>query len=198
MKKRGFTIVELMMVIGIIGVLMGVVTTAASSSVRQARIRRASTLCSLVQSGLATYYAQHDKWPVEPSTMGENSDSDTHELSATEVRQSVLELVKEAKKGNPPMDISGLFVSRSDKEPEPISCQCTGSSHSKYVPAKGAYGLDFMSAIRGTRKSSKKMTTGEMNFGYPHPDNGMFMRFRMVYSIPADSITVEQWHWPSN
>ena len=45
MKKKGFTIVELLMVISIIGILLGIVTTAASSSIKSARSRRADACC---------------------------------------------------------------------------------------------------------------------------------------------------------
>ena len=39
-RTAGFTIVEMLMVIGILAVLMGIVTTAASAAIRQARERR--------------------------------------------------------------------------------------------------------------------------------------------------------------
>ena len=181
MMKRGFTIVELMMVVGIIAVLMGIVTTAASSSVKMSRSRKADALCALVQTGLATYYAQKDKWPITFSGTRTNSegtdggsDNDRVELTPSEVRQCVLALVNEAKQGNPMMDISGLFVSRSQGE------RNTGA----------AYGLDFMSAVRGTKQSRKKMKTAEMYFGYPESEHGWFRRFKMMYSIPGDSIKV--------
>ena len=61
--KKGFTIVELMMVIGIIGILLGVVTTAAASSIKQARARKASACCQMVEQAFATYYAQKGRWP---------------------------------------------------------------------------------------------------------------------------------------
>ena len=38
--KKGFTIVELLMVVGILGILMTIVTTAAAGAVKQARGRR--------------------------------------------------------------------------------------------------------------------------------------------------------------
>ena len=82
-------------------------------------------------------------------------------------------LVDETKKGNPMMDISGLFVSRDPGEKN----------------GKGS-GLDFMSAIRGTKRSKKKMNTSEMYFGYPDRDTGRFRRFKMVYSIPTDQLSV--------
>lgn len=188
--RRGFTIIELLIVIGIIGILMGIVFTAASSSVRAGRVTRADALCQTVQSGLATYYAQYEKWPggfgskVENGSIrarsndeGRNnqSDDDLYVLTAAEVRECVKELVDEAKQGNPLMDISGLFVSRNSGE-----------------PGEKGHGLDFMSAIHGTKWSRKKMKSAEMYFGYQDPDSGYFRRFKMVYSIPADQLSVKR------
>ena len=179
--RKGFTIVELMLVIGIIAVLMGIITTAASSSVKSSRSRKADVLCTIVQTGLATYYEQKGSWPVSISTTGNKADYDNNskdpdsiELSAEQVRTCVKKLVDEAKQNNPMMDISGLFVSRSQGE------RNTGP----------AMGLDFMQAIRGTKQSRKKMKTAEMYFGYPESEHGWFRRFRMVYSVPGDSISV--------
>lgn len=201
--KKGFTIVELLMVVGIIGVLLGIVTTAASSSVKMARKRRAEALCKLVQAGLDTYNAQKGEWPVKGLVDKASSDSFNYQLTAAEVRQCVKALVDEAKKGNPVMDISGLFVSRTDGDPVNYKTRCTcglsGCGGYRYSAPPGSFGLDFWPAIKGVRKkSSKKMTTDQMYFGYPHPASGAFIRFNMVYSTASDSITVYQWHWPSD
>ena len=194
--KRGFTIVELMMVIGIIAVLMGVITTAASSSIKSSRGRKADVLCQLVQAGLATYYEQKGEWPVTISTSGNQEESaggsrdpDSIELTGPQVRQCVKALVDEAKRNNPMMDISGLFVSR---EPGELSGSSVGQKGQNAGSVKPAMGLDFMQAIRGTKKSQKKMKTGEMYFGYPDPETGYFLRFKMVYSVPGDTITVSK------
>lgn len=180
--KKGFTIVELLMVIGIIGVLLGIVTTAASSSVKMARSRKADALCRLVETGLATYYAQNDKWPVSfEGKRGNSKDAygddnpDVYELTGSEVRECVKALVEETRKNNPIIDVSGLFVSRSPGE-----------------SGDRSYGLDFLQAIHGTRKSAKKMKVAEMYFGYPTTENGWFRRFRMRYSLPGDTIMVSQ------
>ena len=187
MRKRGFTIVELLVVVTVIAVLMGIVTTAASGAMAASRERRAQMLCSLVQTALATYHAQKGEWP-EPlggkvrsgsysSSNNEgidgNTDTDKYVLEPDEVRKMVKALVDETKKGNPMMDISGLFVSRDPGE----------------AGSKGR-GMDFMAAIRGTRQSKKKMSTSEMFFGYPDKDTGRFRRFKMVYSIPTDFLAV--------
>ena len=190
MMKKGFTILELAVVISIIGVLLGIVTTAASGAVKQGRKRKAEALCTVVQSGLATYYAQKDRWPgsvgdrIYNDSLGKRSneeggdrqtDTDLYVLDGTEVREMVKALVDEAKKGNPLMDISTLFVSRD-----------SGESGRKGV------GMDFMEAIHGTRKSAKKMTTSEMYFGYPDENTGYFRRFKIVYSIPTDEMKVSR------
>lgn len=196
--RRGFTIVELLMVVGIIAVLMGIITTAASSSIKSSRTQKAEALCALVQAGLATYREQIGKWPVDLPTertntegAGGRTDPDKIVLTGTEVRTCVKKLVDEAKKGNPMMDISGLFVSRSEGElVGDASSGAKGQNASRKV--KPAFGLDFMPAVRGTKQSKKKMKTSEMYFGYPDPDTGYFLRFKMVYSIPADVITVSK------
>ena len=185
--KRAFTIVELLVVIAIIAVLMGIVTTAASNSVKASREKRAVALCSVVQTGLATYHAQMATWPeplgqkVRTGKFSQSNDegvdgndnADKYVLTASEVRQMVKALIDETKKGNPLMDISGLFVSRDPGE----------------RGGKGS-GMDFMSAIRGTKRSKKKMSTSEMYFGYQDPTTGRFRRFKMVYSIPTDLLAV--------
>ena len=179
--RKGFTIVEMLVVLGVIAVLMGIVTTAASESIKASRSRRAEALCTLVQSGLAAYYAQHDEWPVSfrgktnsnDEGANGNSDDDKYVLNASEVRQCVKALIDAAKDGNPLVDISGLWVSRSAGE-------------------KGdrGYGMGFMDAVRGTKWSRKKMKVPEMYFGYPETNSGYFRRFKMVYSISADQLMV--------
>lgn len=188
--RGGFTIVELMMVIGIIGILLGIVTTAAASSIKQARGRKAAACCRTFEQGLAAFYAQKGYWPgsigkhirsgdlsarSNAEGLSGQSNGDKYVLSASEIESMAKDLIEMSKQGNPCMDISGLFVSRSQ-----------GGSGSKGL------GLDFMDAIRGTKQSKKKMKVSEMHFGYPETGHGYFRHFKVVYSIPADEMKVFQ------
>ena len=179
--RKGFTIVELLMVIGIIGVLMGIVTTAASESMKATRRRRADALFALVQSGIATYYAQHDKWPdFNPPDTGNHRidqnriDENQYDLTEDEVRRCIKEVIMSVKTKNPLIDVSGLWVSRSRGD----------KSGGEGV------GMDFMTAVRGSRQNAQKMTLSDMYFGYPNESNGKFVRFGIGYSIATDQMTV--------
>lgn len=191
MRRKGFTIVELLMVIGIIAVLMGIITTAASSSIRSSRTQKAKALCTIVQTALATYREQKGEWPINMPTSRANSEGGSNNnnadivvLNGAEVRACVKALVDETKKNNPMMDISGLFVSRQDGE---LAGGQTSDGTKKIKPA---FGLDFLQAIHGTRESGRKMKSSEMYFGYPDPETGYFLRFKMTYSIPTDQLSV--------
>ncbi len=186
--KRGFTIIELVMVIAILGILLGIVTTAAANSIKQARARKADACCRIVQAGFETYYAQKGHWPgnieskvdsERSNTEGKNgsTDYDVYVLDPTDVDNMMRDILEEYKQGNPCLDISGLYVSRY-----------SGESGTKHM------GMDFMTAIHGTKKdkNGQRMKTGEMHFGYPETDHGWFRNFKVVYTVPTDQIKVSK------
>lgn len=166
--KKAFTIIELMMVIAIIAVLVTIVVVVAKGAINDAREDRAEAIRSIVQQGLDVYHAQKGEWPVKGlENKATASESNYYLLTESEVRQCMVKMLEECKNGNPMFDVSGLFVSRDKK-----------------------YGLDFMSAIRGTRKTSRKMKVPEMYFGYPNKSNGRFVPLQMKYVYAADQLLV--------
>ena len=174
MKKRGFTIVELLMVIAVIAVLISITTTSVLGAMKRARSQRASALCAMVKQGLCTYYAQKGSWPWGDKTTT-NSEDDYYWLTESEIRSAIFELVKEAKKHNPMMDISGLFVSTQSGEP---------GTHN--------YGMDFMTAVHGSKQHPSKIPAGQLYYGYPESDHGYFRRFVIKYSPVTDQIVVRK------
>lgn len=180
MRRRGFTIVELLMVIGIIAVLSTIVTTAASGAMKQARGRRADALVQMIQAGIATYHAQNDEWPdFNPSGKSGNMrvngqiDPERYLLTDSEADNMIRKVVRVSAK-NPLIDVTGLYVAKS------------GSVTDK------TFGMDFMLAMHGTKKHPQKVKVSAMTFGYPDRESGRFRRFKIVYSIPTDQITVSK------
>lgn len=179
MRRRGFTILELVMVIGIIAVLMTIVITSVSGSIKRARVQHAAALCTLVQNGIITYHAQKGKWPWGEVTRASDFETATVVLEGPEVRKAIMEIIREAKEhNNPMMDISGLYVSTHPGE-----------------PGMRDLGMDFMTAIRGTRRNPKRHKVSELYFGYPGADHGYFRRFYIAYVPVSDSIVVRTFNW---
>ena len=182
--KKGFTIVELLMVIGVLSVLVTIITTAASSAVRQSRVKRTAAMMTVLQAGLETYHTQKGEWPGVLQTWAKNGSSgntkkQTDYLSNSQADTVFRELVRESVKvGRSPMlDVSGLFVSdaptggRDDQDGKPCS------------------GLEFMKAIFNG-KHHKKIPLSQMAFGYTEKRTGWFRRFIVKYNFQTDSVTV--------
>lgn len=199
--KKGFTIVELLMVLGIIAVLMGIVTTAASESIKGARSRKADALCNVVQAGFAAYYAQFDEWPgsvgqmIANGSLGTrtnvegynyNSDPEKFILTMKENDDCIREMVLKTKEGIPMMDVSGLFVSKDEGR---YGEKCRGLDFMQAATIKG------MSEAKSKLRSAtggRRLTVANMHFGYPDPETGDFRHFKIIYSIPTDAFSVKR------
>ncbi len=181
--KKGFTIVEMLTVIAILGILVGIVTTASGAAIRQARFKRTQAMMAVLQTGLETYYAQKREWPGALRTWSENGPSTPYGrkarvdyLSDTEADLVFQEIVKETVKGSPMLDVTGLFVCRS-------SAAGTGSSVAK------ARGMDFREA-RAKNGKRESLSIQQMAFGYAERSSGMFRRFVVRYNFDTDTIAV--------
>lgn len=168
--KKGFTIVELLMVVTVIAVLLGIVTTAAQASMRAARERKAQAMKSILQGGLAVYHRQNDKWPdaIEPYA----DKGESHTLNAGEYDDVMKELLEQStgvEGKNPLMDPTGLMVMR------------------KGTPDGNAIAKDFRAVVTD-KKSSLKVD--QMTVVYPSTDSGKAKRFTIHYNAAIDSATV--------
>lgn len=183
MKRKGFTLIELMAVVAIIGVLLGMVMSVAANSIKISRKQKTEAICKIVTQGILTYREQKDEWPGSFTGTGSKSNTDgvnnrnnpdRLHLEPDQVRAMIKDIVEETvMKGNPLLDVSGLFVSRDP-----------GDENGR------SYGLDFRDAVHGTKESPVKMKIAEMYYGYPEENYGYFRHLNMVYSRPTDSMEV--------
>jgi prepilin-type N-terminal cleavage/methylation domain-containing protein len=68
MRRRGFTIIELLVVISIMAVLATLVTGAAMKAMKQSRVKRILATCKGLEVALMNYRAQENKWPCKLNT----------------------------------------------------------------------------------------------------------------------------------
>jgi len=68
--QRGFTLIELMIVIAIIGILSGLAIPAYREYMIRAQVTEGLSLAADLQAGVAEYYAHNGVWPADVSTLG--------------------------------------------------------------------------------------------------------------------------------
>jgi len=67
-KLSGFTLVELLVVIGIIAILASVILFAGTSALRAAKQAKAQTTASAIQAAALGYYTEYSVYPVPAGT----------------------------------------------------------------------------------------------------------------------------------
>lgn len=178
MVKKGFTIVELLMVIAVLAILAGIITTAASSALKNARDRRTEAMKQTLKNGISVYYQQKGEWPGALKSLSENGNGNEKVflLNSQQAQTVFRAVVEESLKSgnNPMMDVSGLFVSKS-----------AGTDDN----AKGS-GMDFTTAKEGDRARNAMRSVSQMNFGYADQKTGYFRAYWIDYNSETDSINV--------
>ena len=195
--RKGFTIVEMLMVIAVLAVLTGIVATAATSVIRKSRVRKTEALRAALQAGIATYCQQEGFWPPGKSGKLQKWADDGLDAKYRSKGVQVAPLDESDydtlmnyvvtrclnASGNPVMDVSGFTATRR-------------SATSKTDSLDGlpvCYGEDVRSWVAKLRASNARGSVpkaSEMAFGYSNSEKGYFRRFVIYYNSESDSVTV--------
>ncbi len=71
-QRRGFTIIELLVVVSIMAVIATLATGAAIKSVKQSRNKRIDVMAKALEASLVNYRALYGEWPFELSQLVED------------------------------------------------------------------------------------------------------------------------------
>lgn len=183
--KRGFTIVELMVSVGIIAILLTIVIVAAGGAQKGARDKRTEALRVALEQAVTAYYAQVGEWPNAIETKIDSIRDESYTFTENETDSIFREVVGKAfgrGKGARAVlvDVSALFVAKtSNLGPKPS----TGCAHC-------GLGMDF--AQMQAKGAGASSMVNQLSFGYPCADHGRFCRFKISYDVKSDSVTVSK------
>ena len=72
--QKGFTLIELMIVVAIIGILAAIAIPAYQDYTIRAQVTEGLNLASAIKTGVSEYYANSGSWPATMAAMGYTSD----------------------------------------------------------------------------------------------------------------------------
>ena len=196
--RRGFTIVELLMVIAIISVLSTIIIIATAGALKHARANRANAMRVALEQAVNAYYAQVGEWPKGIETKAENATEDICTFSAGETDEILREVVGKAfGKGSGPrsqlIDASALFVANAGR----LGNGGKGCFDNHADRRAGNFcgdkrcvnGIDF--TLAANRNGKGYVNFSSMAFGYAGPENGKFCRFWIEYNTKSDAVSVK-------
>lgn len=198
-RKRGFTLVEMLVVIAVISVLVGITVVALKGVLASARSKRCESMKVVLAQGISTYYAQEGEWPdvIEQALKKQNANEKSIEITNGDADKLFRQVVGKAfgKSGTKSMllDATGLYVCEANRCGN-ANKGCFGnhsnSASVDYCRGKGCrLGIDFAEAVK--KGGKRHIPLDNMAFGYPDPNTDMFHRFKVIYNTRTDSVTVE-------
>ena len=174
--KKGFTLVELMMVVAILAVLLGIVTTAATASIRQSRERQAQAMKQTLKNGIAAYKVRRGKWPGKLEEWANQENQETlGYLSNPDYDNLIHELLRAS---------SGKSAKSRVMDPVGLAVMPTGGADGKLNC------MDYRSVTTKNNKHSKRMEPNEMTVVYPRKDTGKAYRYVIEFNPQSEEVTV--------
>ena len=177
MRKKGFTIIELLMVVAILATLLGIITTAVFASIRQARDRRTQAMRQTLQNGIAAYRQLKDEWPGDLEKLARDpqlNNGTVITLNNSQYDKVAQELLKVS---------AGKSVKNRVMDPVALQVMAASGSDGTSIP------VDFRYAVQKNGRYAKRMSTSEMTIVY-EGGNGKAYRYRIDYNTETDSVTV--------
>lgn len=178
--KKGFTIVELLAVIGVLATLVTIVVSAAGGAMKNARDQRAETMRVSLEQAISAYHAQDSqgRWPGAIENHVDDSE-DTVVFSGTEADGIFREVVG-AGFGKSSLGMRSTLIDAS------ALLVCDAGKANGKNPA----GIEF--PVAANRNSKHNIPFASMAFGYPEREKGYFRRYKVIYSTKTDSVSVSK------
>jgi type IV pilus assembly protein PilA len=135
---KGFTLIELMIVVAIIGILAAVAIPAYQDYIARSQVSEAVSLSSGGKTPMAEYYADKGYWPALASdVIGTVAGKYTSAITITvgNTATGTVTLTAKIKDSNVNASITGGLLTLTTSDGKTWSCSTGAGLGSKYVPA---------------------------------------------------------------
>lgn len=141
MEKKGFTLLELLVVIVVMGILATLVAGGASYALRVARAKRVTVSCATLKTAIFRYHSEYNEWPGGKTPSASASDK-TVVYKGAENAQVFGALRSDNAKDNPDgitfLDETAFYTPASDGEAMKLS-ETSGAKPLVFVSRSGRW-----------------------------------------------------------
>lgn len=91
-KNKGFTLIELMIVVAIIGILAAVAIPAYQDYTKRSYVAEGLSMASSLKASVAEYYASNGTWPVDNAAAGLSADISGNAVKSIVINSYVIRI----------------------------------------------------------------------------------------------------------
>lgn len=129
--QQGFTLIELMIVVAIIGILAAVAIPAYQDYTVRAKVTEAMNIAAGAKTAVAEFYQSEGTWPADAAAAGIEATTSTNVSGLTVTGNGVITVTTQ----NLGTGITGAIVLTPDITGNTFDWACSTTLDNKYVPA---------------------------------------------------------------
>ena len=127
--RAGFTLLELIVVVGVIGILIAILFPAVNMARAKAREREAASTARALENAITIYHSENGKWPVDDDTIQNLGGT----LTVAQHWSAIIKLNGASSGGAPYWEYTGYVTNWSKTPPVPFSISVNATNNTVTV-----------------------------------------------------------------